>query len=122
MDYNAPKEKRIVLIYWKMEKTVEVFSNLKNFCLSYPRYNYNTLNNYLSKEKIAFENEDVRVERKSIISKPKPIAPTGTARSIAAVSRKGFMRDADDDKRDLEYCLSQPVQKRAKATTFLISQ
>src|SRR6202012_1849463 len=86
------------------------------------RYNYNTLNNYLSKEKIAFENEDVRVERKSIISKPKPIAPTGTARSIAAVSRKVLMKDADDDKRDLEYWLSQPVKKRAEATTFLISQ
>jgi hypothetical protein len=30
------------------------------FCLSYPQYNYNTLNNYLSKEKVPYENEGIR--------------------------------------------------------------
>ncbi len=122
MDIVISKEKRVVLIHWKENNEVEVFSNLKNFCLSYPQYNYNTLNNYLSKDKVAFENEKVRVERKHIISKPKCQALVGTVRSIAPVSRKVLMKDARDDERDLKYWLSQPVQKSAEATTFLITQ
>lgn len=117
------KSKRIVLIHWKKQNDVEVFSNLKYFCLSYPQYNYNTLNNYLSKEKIAYENEIVRVERKVIIAKPKPVSPIGDGtRSIVPVLRRVEMKEANDNVRDLQYWLSQPVIKRAEAVTFLISQ
>jgi len=117
------KGKRVVLICWKKQNQVEVFSNLKNFCLSYPQYNYNTLNNYLSKDKIAFENDLVRVERKEIIAKPKSnlMSSAGT-RNIAPVVRKVSMKKADDSVRDLRYWLSQPVNKRAEAVTFLVSQ
>ena len=117
------KEKRVVLIHWKGNNEVEVFSNLKNFCLSYPQYNYNTLNNYLSKGKIAYENEMIRVERKQIIARPKPLnLESNKERKIALVARKVPMKEANDEWLDLQYWLSQPVQKRAEATTFLISQ
>jgi hypothetical protein len=122
MDSIHIKEKRVVLVRWKDTNEVELFSNLKNFCLSYPQYNYNTLNNYLSKEKVAYENEGVRVERKSIISKPKLPIWVSTASKVVPVARKVLMKDANDDENDLRYWLSQPVQKRAEATTFLIMQ
>lgn len=117
------KNKRIVLIHWKEQNQVEVFSNLRNFCISYPQYNYNTLNNYLSKDKIAYENDTIRVERKEIIAKPKsnPAAHI-SARNIAPVVRRVQMKKADDSVRDLQYWLTQPVNKRAEAVTFLISQ
>lgn len=114
---------RIVLIHWKKTNEAEVFSNLKNFCLSYPQYNYNTLNNYLGKEKKAYENDAVRVERKSVIARPKLVnAERDTLRKIVPVARKGLMKKADDDMHNLQYWLAQPAQKRAAATTFLVSQ
>lgn len=117
------QRKRIVLIRWKEQNQVEIFSNLKNFCLSYPRYNYNTLSNYLSKEKIAYENDVIRVERKEIITRPHP-QPAGRihTRSIAPVARRIQINKADDSSRDLQYWLDQPVNKRAEAVTFLVSQ
>ena len=59
--------RRVVLVQWKKlaENTIEVFSSLKNFCESHPAYNYNTLSNYFSKKKAAYENEDIRLEKKT---------------------------------------------------------
>jgi len=64
--------RRVILIHWKKDtsRPFEVYSNLKNFSLAHPQYPYDTLNNYLSKKKVPFETDDVRVERKQIISKP----------------------------------------------------
>lgn len=111
-------KKRIVLVHWKKQSEVEVFSNLKNFCLSYPQYSYNTLNNYLSKGKTAYDNDTIRVERKEIIAKPIVL----TARAIAPVLRRVQMKEAEDQVHDWEYWRSQPVAKRAEAVTFLVSQ
>lgn len=112
------KRKRIVLVHWKKEKRLEVFSNLKSFCLSYPQYNYNTLNKHLGRDTVAYENEIVRVERKEIIAK----LLAATSRAIAPVLRKVQMTQADDQAHDWQYWLSQPVAKRAEAVTFLVSQ
>ena len=62
-------------MHWKTkpENPFEVFSSLKNFCLSYSGYSYNTLSNYLSKGKIAYDNPLVRIERKVVILKPKQL-------------------------------------------------
>lgn len=62
--------RRVVIVYWKnrQKDNFEVFSNLKIFCQSYPAYNYNTLNNYLSKNKIAYDTEAVHIERRAIIT------------------------------------------------------
>ena len=108
---------------WKnnIENPFEVFSNLKNFCLSYPQFNYNTLSNYLSKAKIAYENQEIRIERKNIILKPKG-APDSRIRKIAPVLRRVMMKDANDEQHDLEYWLGRPVKERAAAVTYIISQ
>lgn len=43
-------------------------------------------------------------------------------REIAPVLRRVKMKEANDEMRDLEYWLSQPVNKRAEAITFLVLQ
>ncbi|WEK18867.1 MAG: hypothetical protein P0Y49_19000 [Candidatus Pedobacter colombiensis] len=114
------KARRVVVIYWRKQHEIEVFSNLKNFCLSYPQYNYNTLSNYLSKDKTAYENNDVRVERKEIISKPKESSVVN--RKIAPLIRKVRMKEANDSERDLNYWLSRPASERVGAVSFLVRQ
>ncbi|MFP5082170.1 hypothetical protein [Pedobacter sp. JCM 36344] len=123
MEIYQPQKKRVIVVFWKNnpEAPFEVFSNLKNFCLSYTQYNYNTISNYLSKAKVPYENSDMRIERKSIISKPKPVIGS-RVRKIVPVLRRVMMKDADDEDRDLKYWLSRPVTERAAAVTFIISQ
>ena len=115
--------KRVVVVFWKAnaDHPFEVFSNLKNFCLSYPQFNYNTISNYLSKAKTAYENHEIRIERKNVISKPK-LDPELRLRKIAPVRRRVMMKDANDEQHDLEYWLSRPVKERAAAVTYIISQ
>ncbi|WP_293301305.1 hypothetical protein [Pedobacter sp. UBA4863] len=122
MKASIGNEKRVIVVFWKkrVDSPFEVFSNLKNFCLSYIQFNYNTLSNYLSKAKIPYENEDVRIERKSIIAKPKLISTK--VRAIAPVLRQVQMKNADDEQHDLEYWLSKSLKERAAAVTFIISQ
>lgn len=113
--------KRVVVVHWKKraEKAIEVFSSLKNFCLSYTDYNYNTLNNYLGKNKIAFDNDIVRVERQYVFLKPKPLV---AERQIQPVVRRVALHKADDYNRDLDYWLSRPVTERLAAVTQLVRQ
>ncbi len=110
--------RRVVLVYWKSKTTdaFEVFSNLKIFCEQYPVYSYNTLNNYLSKQKIAYENEQVHVERKKI----KGSADHGLR--ILPVVRKGRLREMNEESEDVQYWLSRPASERIAAVTFLVSQ
>lgn len=62
--------KRVVIVHWKRfaGTDIDVFSSLKGFCDSYPSFNYHTLNNYLSKKKIPFENDEVRIERQPLLT------------------------------------------------------
>lgn len=122
MKASIGNEKRVIVVFWKkrVDSPFEVFSNLKNFCLSYIQFNYNTLSNYLSKAKIPYENEDVRIERKSIIAKPKLISTK--VRAKAPVLRQVQMKNADDEQHDFEYWLSKSLKERAAAVTFIISQ
>lgn len=123
MEMLSIQEKRVIVVFWKnsIENPFEVFSNLKNFCLSYPQFNYNTISNYLSKAKVAYENQEIRIERKNIISKPKPsLEPR--IRKIVPVLRRVMMKNANDDEHDLKYWLGRPVKERAAAVTYIISQ
>lgn len=115
-------EKRVILMHWKTRPDcpVEVFSNLKLLCQSYPQYNYNTLNNYLSKAKVAYENDTIKVERLPIFSRPLLI--TAFSRSIMPVVTKQPLKVFDERMQDLEYWLSRPAKKRLAAVTFIISQ
>lgn len=123
MQTSILQDKRVIVVFWKNreDNPFEIFSNLKNFCLSYVQFNYNTLSNYLSKAKIAYENHEVRIERKNIISKPKPIAET-RIRKIVPVLRRVMMKDANDEQHDLDYWLSRPVKERAAAVTHIIQE
>jgi hypothetical protein len=70
--------RRVVLVHWKKlaENTIEIFSSLKNFCDSHPAYNYHTLSNYFSQKKVAYENDEIRIERKPVLQRsPKPDLP-----------------------------------------------
>ena len=122
MDSIKRAEKRVILMHWKTRPDclVEVFSNLKLLCQSYPQYNYNTLNNYLSKAKTAYENDTIKVERLPIFSRPLLIATV--SRSIIPVVTKQPLKALDEKKQDLEYWLSRPPKERLAAVTFIISQ
>jgi hypothetical protein len=116
-------KKRVVVVHWKNkpEDPFEVFSSLKNFCLSYEDYNYNTLSNYLSKGKIAYDNQQMRIERKLVILKPKNNPDSAAKRSIVPVGRKVLLHEADDAKKDMNFWLSKSPLNRISAVTDLIS-
>lgn len=109
-------------MHWKSRPgcPVEVFSNLKLLCQSYPQYNYNTLNNYLSKAKTIYENDSIKVERLPIFSRPLLIAPV--SRSIVPVVVRQPLKTLDEKKQDLEYWLSRPAKERLAAVTFIVFQ
>lgn len=115
--------KRVIVAVWKtrIKNRIEIYSSLKNFCLAYPAYNYNTLSNYLSKRKIAYENERVFIERKAVISEH-AIRKDAPARNIAQVVRKVLLKEANDFANDLDYWLSKPPSDRVAAVTSIISQ
>ena len=112
------------MIYWKEhpKNPFQVFSNLKNFCASYPQYNYHTLNNYLSRDKKAYENEQIRIERKNIITDVLTSQSFLEIRRMERVVKKGPLKGLDQDKEDLEYWRTKSVMERAAAVTFIISQ
>ena len=117
------QKKRVIVVQWKNkpENPFEVFSSLKNFCLSYRGYNYNTMSNYLSKGKIAYDNPDVRIERKNVILKPKTDATLTKQRTIVPVIRRIKLKEADDAEHDLVYWLSKTPLDRIAAVTEMIS-
>ena len=110
--------KRVVIMNWKgrQQSPLEVFSNLKILCESYPAYNYNTLNNYLSKNRIPYENDDVRIERKIVHTTAVP------QRKIVMVAKKVKMKNHDEVKQNMDYWLSRPVAERLDAVTRLSAQ
>lgn len=118
-----PAQKRVVVVYWKNKNDdpFEVYSSLKNFCLTYKQYNYNTLSNYLSKRKVAFENDQVRIERKQVVSKPVTL-PEGEVRSIVPIVRKVLLKEANDAVRDLAYWLGKQPKERLSAVTSIVLQ
>jgi hypothetical protein len=117
------QKKRVVVVHWKLkpENPFEVFSSLKNFCLSYGGYNYNTLSNYLSKDKIAYDNPEIRIERKSVILKPKPEANPAQKRRVVPVVRRVKLNGAEDERHDLEYWLAKSPLDRISAVYEIIS-
>jgi effector-binding domain-containing protein len=117
-------KKRVVVVQWKTkpENPFEVFSSLKNFCLSYQGYNYNTISNYLSKRKIAYDNPQIRIERKDVFQKPKPKVTLENQRTIIPITRKVKVKEADDAKKDLTFWLKKTPLDRIGAVTELIMQ
>jgi hypothetical protein len=106
--------RRVVLVYWKerAEGSFEIYSSLKNFCSAVPRYNYNTLSNYLSKKKIAYEDQQIRIERQPVIT-----TPVNKRAIVPVVVRKKLTDDDDSD--DLAYWLSKTPGERVAAAAAL---
>jgi hypothetical protein len=78
MQITNDNARRVILVNWKKLATnnFEVFSSLKNFCDNHPAYNYNTLSNYLSKKRIPYENDEIKLERKPLqVQSGKPELP-----------------------------------------------
>ena len=116
------RSKTVIVVYWKNKKDnpFEVYSSLKNFCITHNTYNYNTLSNYLSKRRIAYENDQLRIERKQIISKP--LVNETRVRTIVPVVRKVLLKEANDQFNDLEYWLNKPAVERISAVSHIIAQ
>lgn len=116
---NDIVNRRVIVAYWKNkpENPFEIFSSLKNFCLSYPEYNYNTLSNYISKAKLPFETNAIRVERKYILSQPK-----AQIRKIVPTVRKVALKQANDYEHDLNYWMGKLPIERLAAVTSLVNQ
>lgn len=120
----AIQPRRVLLVHWKNrdKDPIEVFSNLKLFCESYPGYSYNTLNNYLSKAKVPYENEVVRVERKELHTRPLSFPSFEPFRMDRTAVHKADLATHDEKAKDLAYWLSRTPQERIAAVTFLLSQ
>lgn len=118
MNISKINPRRVVIIHWKnkIELQVEVFSNLKIMCIHYPEFNYNTLNNYLSKRKSPFENEKVKIERKEVNSVQK------RGRKMAMVATRVKQENHNEELADLTYWLSRPAKERLEAVTALRAQ
>jgi len=113
----------VIVVFWKERKEdpFEVYSSLKNFCLTYKQYSYNTISHYISGLRVAFENDEVRVERKQIISKPSEESSL-KIRNIVPVVRKVLLKEANDAEHDLDYWLSKTAAERISAVTNLVSE
>ncbi|MES2063416.1 MAG: hypothetical protein V4456_15925 [Bacteroidota bacterium] len=122
MESIKRQENRVVVAYWKSKEgnPMEVFSSLKNFCLAHPSFNYNTLNNYLGKKKIPYENFHVLIQRKSVLGKPE--VATIKQRQMVPVLRQTTLREANDDQRDLAYWFTKTPQDRLSALTSLVTE
>jgi hypothetical protein len=110
--------KRVIVVNWKdrKENPFEIFSNLKLLSESYPAYNYNTLNNYLSKNKMAYENDKVRIERKVVHTTAIP------HRKMEMIAKKVNRKTHNEEAVDKAYWLSRPVAERLDAVARLRSQ
>jgi hypothetical protein len=125
LTHQSAPHRRVIIVHWKNNPAApfEIFSNLKLFCQIHPSYNYNTLNNYLSKGKTAFENERVRIERKPIVNK-QPISVNTQAphKTISFVVRKASMHEINEGEEDLRYWLSKSPRERLAAVNFIVAQ
>jgi hypothetical protein len=120
MEPKKKRSKRVVVAVWKnrSEREIEVFSNLKVFCESYPNFSYSTLNNYLGKAKTAFENDQLVLFRKEVYTKP--IARK--VRSIQAVVNRYNQATHEEAEQNLDFWLAAEPESRIYAVTKLASE
>ncbi len=70
------KNSYLFLVIWKGEKNhFELFEDLETLCRSYPKYSMEVLENAFAYHKYIFEDDDVRIEKKTIIRTVKPDLP-----------------------------------------------
>lgn len=120
MEPKIKTSRRVVVAIWKNrgEREMEIFSNLKVFCESYPSLSYSTLNNYLGKAKTAFENDQLVLFRKEVYTKP--IARK--VRSIQAVVNRYNQATHEEAEQNLDFWLAAEPESRLYAVTKLASE
>lgn len=120
MEQKISPKKRVVVAVWKNqnEQSIEVFSNLKIFCASYPKYSYSTLNNYLGKAKSPYENHELLLTRQKVFSKP----ILKKVRSIQPVVNRYEQAVQDEREQNLDLGLASEPEERIYAVTKLVSQ
>lgn len=70
------KDIDLLLATWKKQKNhSELFVDLQDFVACYPRYNITTLIDAFSFGKFVFEDDELRIKKKTIITSPKPDFP-----------------------------------------------
>jgi len=68
--------KEVYLVRWKQQKNhIEIFDTLDTFAASYPGYDLPVLKCALAFGNTVFEDDDVYIEKKAIVSAPKPNFP-----------------------------------------------
>lgn len=120
MELKIKSPKRVVVAIWKnrSEREIEIFSNLKVFCDSYPSLSYSTLNNYLGKAKTTFENDQLILFRKEVFTKP----IVRKIRSIQAVVNRYNQATHEEAKHNLDFWLAAEPESRIYAVTKLASE
>ncbi len=69
-------QREVYLVNWeKQQSHIEIFDDLLVFTSSYPRYSLDTLSKTLAFGITVFEDEDVCIEKKTVLSSPKPDFP-----------------------------------------------
>ena len=64
------------LIHWKKEKDhVEIFDSLETFASSYVRFDLSELKKLFAFGRKTFETDEVRIDRKAVVTVPKPDLP-----------------------------------------------
>lgn len=66
--------KTVILVQWKHSQIKECFTSLKVFVRKFTRFNYHTIDSYIGRKKVAYEDEEVILERLPLHS---PILGTG---------------------------------------------
>lgn len=59
--------KHVIILTNKRTKKKETYSNLRLLLDVLPIASYNSVNNYISRKKVPFENEDYIIEKSTII-------------------------------------------------------
>lgn len=120
MELKKKTSKRVVVAIWKNrnEREMEIFSNLKVFCESYSSFSYNTLNNYLGKAKIPFENDQLLLSRKDVFTKP----IVKKVRSIQPVVNRYEQASHDEGEQNLVFWLAAEPEARLYAVTKLAGE
>jgi len=73
---NSIEENTVYLVSWKSQDGhVELFYDLEVFFASYPRYSQPEVSKALTSGVAAFEDDELRIEKKAIIIVPKPDFP-----------------------------------------------
>jgi len=66
----------VYLVRWKQQKNhVEIFDTLETFAASYPKYSLLELEKALALGNTITEDDDVYIEKKAIVTAPKPDLP-----------------------------------------------